>query len=195
MRVFKRVDTADGPRLCSEFAPYEVTLLRTMVSSLMGLLTERETTLVADPLEQITGIRAGHSQPPHSPTMRRLLPDFTGRPQSSFAESAQLTNLNGALRSIYEPEIIEAKKAVAQRFFETIPAANTPCELTEADAQAWVTAVNDIRLALGTMLEVDAGGSAQLPANHPFIAHRDVYQWLTVLQECLVLALMNKPLL
>ena len=52
--------------------------------------------------------------------------------------------------------------------------------------------VNDIRLALGTMLEIGPEGPEQLPAEHPMAGHLDVYQWLTVLQEYLVLGLMGK---
>jgi hypothetical protein len=35
------------------------------------------------------------------------------------------------------------------------------------------------------------GGADRLPADHPLTAHFDVYQWLTVLQEYLVLVLMG----
>ena len=67
-------------------------------------------------------------------------------------------------------------------------------ELTEADANAWVSAVNDVRLALGTMLEIGPEGPDRLPPEHPLAGHLDVYQWLTVLQEYLVLGLMGKPI-
>ena len=50
-----------------------------------------------------------------------------------------------------------------------------------------------IRLTLGVMLEVGPEGPERLPADHPLAVHFDVYQWLTVLQEYLVLALMRKP--
>ena len=66
-------------------------------------------------------------------------------------------------------------------------------ELTEADANSWIGAVNDLRLALGTMLGVGADLPDRLPATHPHAMHHDVYQWLTVLQEYLVLGLMGKP--
>ena len=52
--------------------------------------------------------------------------------------------------------------------------------------------VNDVRLALGTMLDVGPAGPERLPAEHPMAGHLDVYQWLTVLQEYLVLGLMDK---
>ena len=35
-------------------------------------------------------------------------------------------------------------------------------------------------------------GPERLPADHPLAGHYDVYQWLTVLQEYLVLALMGQ---
>jgi Domain of unknown function (DUF2017) len=46
-------------------------------------------------------------------------------------------------------------------------------------------------LALGTMLDIRPDGPDRLPDDHPMAPHLDVYQWLTVLQEYLVLALMG----
>ena len=48
-------------------------------------------------------------------------------------------------------------------------------------------------LALAAMLDLGPDGPDRLPADHPLAGHLDVYQWLTVLQEYLVLALMGKP--
>ena len=53
-------------------------------------------------------------------------------------------------------------------------------------------AVNDVRLTLGVMLEIGPEGPDRLAADHPLAAHFDVYQWLTVLQEYLVLVLMGQ---
>ncbi len=47
-----------------------------------------------------------------------------------------------------------------------------------------------MRLALGTMLDIGPHGPDRLPPEHPMAGHLDVYQWLTVLQEYLVLSLM-----
>ncbi|HPY25912.1 MAG TPA: DUF2017 family protein, partial [Mycobacterium sp.] len=65
--------------------------------------------------------------------------------------------------------------------------------LTEADAEAWIAAVNDLRLALGTMLGIGPDFPDRLPPKHPKAMHHDVYLWLTLLQEYLVLGLMGKP--
>ena len=50
------------------------------------------------------------------------------------------------------------------------------------------------RLALGTILGIGPDGPDRLPQGHPMAAHLEVYQWLTVLQEYLVLGLMGKPI-
>lgn len=48
-----------------------------------------------------------------------------------------------------------------------------------------------MRLALGTMLGIGPDGPERLPEDHPLAGHLDVYQWLTWLQEYLVLALID----
>ena len=194
MRKWKRIDTAEGPCFRSALAPHEAALLRNMVSSVQGMLDEREAATPSDPLEQITGIRAGNSQPPEDSTMRRLLPDFYKPQREHPAGSAAAESLNGALRSLHEPDIIDAKRSAAQRVLDTLPDGGGRFEITEDDANAWLSAVNDVRLALGAMLEIGPEGPDRLPVDHPLAGHLDVYQWLTVLQEYLVLGLMGKPI-
>ncbi|MGE4428203.1 MAG: DUF2017 domain-containing protein [Solirubrobacteraceae bacterium] len=191
MRKWKRVETPEGPRFRSSLATHEAELLRNLVSAMIGLLDERESSSPADELEEITGMKTGNSEPPRDPTLRRLLPDFY-RPDAGDEPCSEVPEgLNAALRSLHEPEIIEAKRLAAQQLLQTIPAGGARFELTEDEANAWVSAVNDIRLALGIMLEIGPEGPDRLPSGHPLTAHLDVYQWLTVLQEYLVLVLMG----
>ncbi len=192
MRKWKRVDTTSGPRFRSSLAVHESALLTNLVSAMVGLLDERESSAPSDELEEITGIKTGNAQPPTDPTLRRLLPDFHRRDERDDDQPAADTpdSLNAALRSLHEPEIISAKRVAAQRLLDTVPQNGGRFELTEEDANAWVAAVNDLRLTLGVMLEVGPEGPERLPADHPLAAHFDVYQWLTVLQEYLVLVLM-----
>jgi hypothetical protein len=192
VRKWKRVDTADGPRFRSALDAHESALLRSLVTSLLDMLEDRETSSPTDELEELTGMKTGHSKPPEDDTMKRLLPDFY-RPQSEHpAGSGTAESLNGALRSLHEPSIIDAKREAAQRLLATLPTAGGKFELTEPDAHCWAAAVNDVRLALGTMLEIGPSGPDQLPEGHPMAGHLDVYQWLTVLQEYLVLGLISK---
>ena len=162
-----------------------------LASALVGLLDERESSSPADELEEITGIRTGNAEPPKDPTLRRLLPDFYRDDGDDSLPRDVSDSLNAALRSMHEPEIIEAKRVAAQRLLKTVPDNGGRFELTEDDANAWIAAINDVRLSLGVMLEVGPEGPERLPADHPLAVHFDVYQWLTVLQEYLVLVVMG----
>ena len=191
MRKWKRVETADGPRFRSALAAHEAALLKNLVSSMIGLLDERESSAPSDELEEITGIKTGNVEPPGDPTLRRLLPDFH-KPDDVFELDPDASeSLNAALRSLHEPEIIDAKRVAAQQLLDTLPENGGRFELSEEDANAWIAAVNDIRLSLGVMLAIGPEGPERLPTNHPLASHFDVYQWLTVLQEYLVLVLMG----
>ena len=136
MRKWKRVETAKGPRFRSTLASHEAALLESLVSSMVGMLEERESSSPVDELEEITGLKTGNSRPPQDETMKRLLPDFY-RPQNDHpAGSATVDSLNSALRSLHEPTIIAAKREAAQRVLDTVPNGGGRFELSEADAQA-----------------------------------------------------------
>ena len=64
--------------------------------------------------------------------------------------------------------------------------------LSEEEAQVWLRALNDVRLALGVRLSITEDFEARLqdldPAD-PRSAYMWVYDWLTFLQETLVRAL------
>lgn len=191
MRKWKRVETRNGPRFRSSLAPHEAALLRNLVGAMVGLLDDRESSAPSDELEEITGIKTGHVQRPGDPTLQRLLPDFFKRDEDDSLSLDAAESLNAALRSVHEPEIIEAKRVAAQQLLDTVPDNGGRFELTEETANAWIAAVNDLRLTLGVMLNVGPQGPERLPADHPLAAHFDVYQWLTVLQEYLVVVLMG----
>ncbi|SPM41555.1 transcriptional regulator, partial [Mycobacterium numidiamassiliense] len=191
VRKWKRVETADGPRFRSALAAHEAALLRNLVTAMIGLLDERESSSPSDELEEITGIKTGNSDAPNDPTLRRLLPDFY-KPDDGDPLGDTVDSLNAALRSLHEPQIIDAKRVAAQQLLDTIPENGGRFELTEEAANAWISSVNDIRLTLGVMLDIGQDGPDRLPDNHPLATHLDVYQWLTVLQEYLVLVLMGR---
>ncbi len=141
-------------------------------------------------------MRTGNTSPPGDGTMRRLLPDFyrpeVGAEAGSEDGTLDVDSLNAALRSLHEPEIIDAKRCAAQQLLDTLPGQGGRLELTEGQANSWIAAVNDIRLALGTMLHIGPDGLVRLPADHPMAGQLSVYQWLTALQEYLVVALMGR---
>ncbi|AZG43898.1 oxidative stress transcriptional regulator AosR [Gordonia insulae] len=187
MRTWKRKGRGASTRICSHLDVHEAELLASMVTSMRELLGERESTAPRDELSDVTGIPTGHTAAPTDATLGRLLPDFH-RPDQDRELTADVVNgdVNGALRSVHEPYIIDAKMAAAQVVLDTLPQGGGDLALTEEQAAEWLTALNDVRLALGAMLGISEDTPDQLPPDHPHAAHLDVYHWLTVMQELLV---------
>ncbi|KJX75334.1 DUF2017 domain-containing protein, partial [Mycobacterium lepromatosis] len=166
MRKWKRVETDNGPRFRSAVAPHEAALLKHLVGAMLGLLNERESSSPPDELELITGIKTGNTQRPGDPTLRRLLPDFympDGKDQLDPAALDAVNSLNAALRSLHEPEIVDAKRSAAQQLLDTLPESGGRLELTEESANAWIAAFNDLRLALGVLLKIDRPAPERVP--------------------------------
>jgi len=135
----------------------------------------------ADELAALTGIRTGPSTRPDDRVLARLLPDFT-------TEDADLA---AGLRSLHEPALIEAKEAAAALVLDTLPVTGGRVELQPEQGDVWLAALNDVRLALGTALDVSEEMPEQLPADDPRASHLGVYHWLTYVQDGLVQARMK----
>jgi Domain of unknown function (DUF2017) len=75
---------------------------------------------------------------------------------------------------------------------ETLPAAGGRVRLSQPEAQAWLRALNDVRLALSVRLGVTDDFDEQVEeigADDPRSAYVWVHQWLAFLQDSLVEAL------
>src|SRR6478609_5373861 len=103
VRKWKRVDTADGPRFRSALAAHEAGLLSSLVTSMLGMLEERETSAPADELEEITGMKTGNSQPPQDDTGSGMLPDFSRQQTGIPAASGAMEVMTLALLSAHKP--------------------------------------------------------------------------------------------
>ncbi|HUD80503.1 MAG TPA: DUF2017 domain-containing protein, partial [Streptosporangiaceae bacterium] len=120
---------------------------------------------------------------PDDPILARLLPD-------AYADDAKAS---GEFRRYTEIGLRSGKVAAAQTVLDTLPASGGRVRLSAADAQAWLRALNDVRLSLGVVLGVtdDFDDTVRnLPADDPRAAYIGVYQWLAYLQESLVEALL-----
>jgi len=119
---------------------------------------------------------------PDDPVLARLLPDaYSGDAQAS-----------GEFRRYTEQGLRSAKVAAARTVLATLPPSGGKIRLTEPEAQAWLRALNDVRLALSVRLgitdELDEQDEDPDP-DDPRAAYLWVYQWLAILQESLVEAL------
>jgi hypothetical protein len=176
-----------GARVQARFEQQEAAVLRGLVRQLDEMLRTRADDAPQDELAELTGIRTGPSESPEDPVMSRLLPDFhrldPDAPGQDDIDSAS------ALRSLHEPELIDAKLGVAATVLESLPPDGGDIRLTFEQADAWLSAVNDVRLALGTALDVTEDMPEDLPESDPRAPHLGVYHWLTWVQESLVQAL------
>ncbi|NKQ54834.1 DUF2017 domain-containing protein [Amycolatopsis sp. K13G38] len=176
-----------GGRVTAGFEQQEAAVLRGLVSQLEDMLKARAEEAPQDPLAELTGIRTGPSESPNDPVLSRLLPDYHKLdPDSPSQEDLDSAS---ALRSLHEPEVLDAKVGVAQVVMQTLPRDGGDVRLTFEEADAWLSALNDVRLALGTALDVSEDMPDELPEDDPRSPHLGVYHWLTWVQESLVEAL------
>jgi hypothetical protein len=173
---WKRSGRGARARLSASLEAQEVAVLRNLIAEVRQLLSGRADDAPADELSVLTGIRTGPTSRPDDRVLARLLPDFT----------TEDPDLAAGLRSLHEPALIEAKNAAASTVLDTLPATGGKVELTPEQADAWLTALNDVRLALGTALDVSEDMPDELPADDPRAPHMSVYHWLTFVQDALV---------
>ncbi len=122
------------------------------------------------------------SELPADPALARLLPDAYRDDPAAAAEFRRYT----------EESLRAGKVAAARTVLATLPERGGWIRLSAADAQAWLRALNDVRLALSVRLGVTDDFESQLGGikpDDPRYAHVWVYQWLAYLQESLVEAL------
>jgi len=135
----------------------------------------------ADDLEAMVGFTE-NPELPDDPVLARLLPDaYRDDPEAS-----------GEFRRYTEQGLRSGKAAAARTVLATLPPGGGRIRLSEAEAQAWLRALNDVRLALGVRLGVTDDFDEQVAGmgpDDPRSAYVGVYQWLAFLQETLVQAL------
>jgi Domain of unknown function (DUF2017) len=182
----------------ARFAPSHASIIRALVSQLEELVADPADPAdpgaaapgPASPLEDLEALLgnagpsgpAGSAAPPDDPVLARLLPD-------AYRDD---TEAAGEFRRFTEQELRSGKVAAAQTVLDTLPEEGGRVELTEPDAQAWLRALNDVRLVLGVRLDITedtAQRSEELDPADPRSAYLWVYDWLTYLQETLVRAL------
>jgi Domain of unknown function (DUF2017) len=176
-----------GDTVMTKIDRREATVLRGLVTQIDGMLRMRAEAAPRDELAELTGIRTGATVAPDDPILARLLPDFHRLDADDTSGAEQ--DSAAALRSLHEPELLDLKTGVAGVVLDTCPPNGGTVKLSLEQADAWLSAVNDVRLALGTTLDVTEDMPEDLPDDDPRSPHLGVYQWLTWLQEHLVLAL------
>ncbi|TYB47719.1 DUF2017 domain-containing protein [Actinomadura chibensis] len=152
----------------------EVALLRALMEQLLALLGDAPG---ADDELASLGI-ARNATTPDDPVLARLFPDAY-RDDGEAAEE---------FRRYTEMGLRDGKREAAGAVLASLEGKGDVL-LDEEQAQAWLRALNDVRLALGTRLDIteewyeEAG---RMTADDPRAPMFAAYDWLTVLQENLV---------
>ncbi len=166
--------------------PVEAVLLRHLLDELVTLVTPSEGFESSnDPLAAAVGISTS-TTPPEDPALARLLPD-------GYRDDVERSS---EFRRYTETDLRESKAANARTALATLDVARTgegrKLKLDAAQAAAWLGALNDLRLTLGTRLDVTEDADADLAMlenDDPRQALYSLYMWLGLLQETLVRAL------
>ena len=178
--------------ILATFSHYEGAILKSLTEQILELLGEGDAP--ADPLLAVVGISSNDSLP-EDPVLARLLPDA----YQDAADSAEF-------RRYTEHSAREKKRAHAHAIRDilmenlgehsldlTQPGLNKREELhfilPEEKAQMWLMGINDMRLALGTRLNVAADAQEKFAAlndENPDKGIYNLFAWLGWLQEILL---------
>ncbi|TYK52958.1 DUF2017 domain-containing protein [Actinomadura decatromicini] len=155
----------------------EVALLRALMEQLLALLGDAPG---ADDELASMGI-SQNAVKPDDPVLARLFPDAY-RDDGKAAEE---------FRRYTEMGLRDGKREAAGTVLASLEGKGE-IVLDEERAQAWLRALNDVRLALGTRLDITEEWyeeAERMTADDPRAPMFAAYDWLTLLQEQLVRAL------
>lgn len=168
----------------AEFAPSECDVLLNLIEQLIELLSERVDHDHEDPIAAMVGITS-HDSPPEDDVLRRLLPN-------AYADEVNASEF----RRYTEATLRGKKQAHAMSMRMYLKSADDGIvDLDHDSANAWLGAINDIRLALGVRLNIQENTSEVLELlspDDPLRGVYSVYTWLGWLQESLLSALMDE---
>ncbi|MFI7287250.1 DUF2017 domain-containing protein [Streptomyces anulatus] len=180
----------------------EISILRSLAVQLLELIGPGETPAEGeDPLAAL--FAEGPSKPPSDPALARLFPDAYGRPDrpaEGGKPEEELRELSSEFRRFTENDLRSGKREDAVTVVRTLdalsPSGGAVLTLTGDECRSWLRSLNDLRLTIGTRLEVsgeDEGGEGslyRLPDADPRKPMVMAYLWLGALQETLVETLM-----
>lgn len=165
--------TRHRAKVRAELDEIECSVLRQLAGELLALVIEPRTG--DDPLAALVGLPADEVHPPDDPVLERLLPTAYRDDDAAAADFRRYTD--GELRT--------RKRADAAALLASLPQAKGRVDLDRDACDHWLGALNDMRLALGTALDVheeDGEPDEDDPRWQPL----QVYGWLGWLQESLL---------
>ncbi|QKW06762.1 DUF2017 domain-containing protein [Streptomyces sp. NA04227] len=190
----------------------EISIIRSLSVQLLELIGpgpgEGE---AADPLDEL--FAEGPSEPPADPVLKRLFPDAYSGPEGSAdetgpavtaADEEERRGRSAEFRRFTENDLRARKREDALAVIRSLDSLSlsregaepgdadreVPLELLPEQSQQWLRTLNDLRLAIGSRLDIvdeeDADLLYRLPDTDPRKPMVLAYLWLGDLQETLV---------
>ncbi|SBU93591.1 protein of unknown function (DUF2017) [Streptomyces sp. Ncost-T6T-1] len=187
----------------------EISILRSLAVQLLELIGPGDQP--ADGEDPLAALFAeGPSKPPTDPALARLFPDAYGGPGGPEGaagavkpgEEQELRERSAEFRRFTEMDLRSGKRDDALAVVRTLDALSPAADggavltLTGDECLSWLRSLNDLRLTIGTRLEVsdedqgEEGSLYRLPDTDPRKPMVMAYLWLGALQESLVETLM-----
>ncbi|WP_328677459.1 DUF2017 domain-containing protein [Streptomyces sp. NBC_00322] len=177
----------------------EISILRSLAVQLLELIGPGDEPVEGeDPLAAL--FSEGPSEPPADPALARLFPEAYAGPDAD-EQDEELRSLSAEFRRFTENDLRSRKRDDALTVVRTLDSLTAAgdggavLKLTADDCQHWLGALNDLRLTIGTRLEVtdedENGELYRLPDTDPRKPMVMAYLWLGALQETLVETLLS----
>ncbi|MFF3504897.1 DUF2017 domain-containing protein [Streptomyces sp. NPDC003247] len=179
----------------------EISIIRSLAVQLLELIGPGPAEDASgDPLARL--FAEGPSEPPADPVLRRLFPDAYTDPEAAPGprEAEERRSRSAEFRRYTENDLRAGKRENALAVVRSLDALSVEAEgaavlkLSPGESRQWLGALNDLRLAIGSRLEItddeDTDLLYRLPdddARKPMVM---AYLWLGGLQETLVTTLM-----
>ena len=166
----------------ARFEPVEADVMAQCATELLDLLGEDEAA-DEDPLAALVGL--SDAERPDDPALLRLFPDAYAGDTEEGREAAR------DFRRYTESDLRTGKRAAAAAVLAALPSGGGSVLLDRDACDRWLSCLNDLRLVLGTRLEVQEDTELEdLPEElHQLYA---VYGWLGWAQESLLSCLVPR---
>jgi hypothetical protein len=164
-----------GGKLTLKLDDAELGVLSQLFEQMAELLEHPESEAGTDPLAKMLNM-SGSTQISEDPALARLFPDGYSDDEHASADFRRFT----------EQDLRAQKLAALTTVRDSLIDWSGKSSITAQQAQDWLKALNDLRLVLGTRLEITDEVETDFEADEPGI---HLYNYLTYLQGTLIDAL------
>lgn len=171
-RTFNVFESAIDGKITITLDAGEREVLGQLFDQMAQLLQELGAQETSDPLEIMLGMN-GSTQISDDPALARLFPDGYSNDEHASADFRRFT----------EQDLRQQKIAALSDVRDTLENKQDPTSVNSQQAQSWLKAINDLRLVLGTRLEITQENDFDFDSDDPGV---NLYNYLTYLQGTLI---------